>query len=268
MKSYYHASLHELLPQNANQKLKIYSYPTALPSYLLESIVILESQPELDQSSWPILPDLSTHLIIKFFKNGNKSIKWVGPRSRAIYIDRSGRDLTILIRFTPGASKPLHDLPQEEICDQAQPLICLDPSIKPYLERITTYYDTDQLSKIIEEVLTYIKVLYQGKSAGKYKFLPQPTHLSCKVNEWAKSLGLSERGLHKASYRYFGMSPKKVLQIQRINKIIRHLQAPLQDSWVGLAILAGYYDQSHFIDEFGSFFGTSPEQWYHDYFKD
>ncbi len=98
--------------------------------------------------------------------------------------------------------------------------------------------------------------------------------------------GCSRRHLIAQFHKYFGMAPKMIARISRFHLALAaihrlgprgllqyaegkpHLDCPADDivrtaqqttiCWADLALSCGYYDQSHFINEFRSFSGLSP----------
>lgn len=263
----YHPTLHELLPKTFNQIIKIREYAQNLSPSLIESITILGNHNTHQQTIWPILPDLNPHLIVKFFKNGKQCFHLTGPRSKAIYIRRFARSLTIVIRFAPGVLRNFYNVSLESLCDCSLDLSQEDAQLLPVSDQIFLYYEEGKVNLIIELLLHYLHTRYQKyHKKGTHHFIREAGSVQ-KVNNWAKVTGFSERGLQKACYQHLGLNPKKILQIQRINYVIKHLENYNQDSWTSMALSAGYYDQSHFIEEFGRFFGNSPERWFNQYFK-
>jgi AraC-like DNA-binding protein len=101
-----------------------------------------------------------------------------------------------------------------------------------------------------------------------------------------RELGCSRRHLIAQFHKYFGMTPKMIARISRFHRVVAAIhrlgrrdslpylegkpyldcpadagvgtatQTPLR--WADLALRCGYYDQSHFINDFRSFSGLSP----------
>jgi transcriptional regulator GlxA family with amidase domain len=80
-----------------------------------------------------------------------------------------------------------------------------------------------------------------------------------RLSELAAELGLSVRTLERRFRENLGLSPKKYQRITRIAKVLDLLHSREGD-WAGIAGLAGYYDQSHLIDDCHSILGRSPER--------
>ena len=78
------------------------------------------------------------------------------------------------------------------------------------------------------------------------------------VGECAKSEGVSERRLLQVFREQVGISPKAWCRIQRFQIAVKELHRGMEVSWADLALRCGYYDQSHFINDFRAFSGINP----------
>jgi AraC-like DNA-binding protein len=75
------------------------------------------------------------------------------------------------------------------------------------------------------------------------------------VRELARSTGWSERRFSQVFREEVGFSPKVWTRIQRFQRAMRQLHVGLDLPWAELALDCGYYDQSHFANEFKAFSG-------------
>jgi AraC-like DNA-binding protein len=75
------------------------------------------------------------------------------------------------------------------------------------------------------------------------------------VREVAKSTGWSERRFSQVFREEVGFSPKVWTRIQRFQRAVSQLHAGMDLPWAELAMECGYYDQSHFANEFRAFSG-------------
>lgn len=82
------------------------------------------------------------------------------------------------------------------------------------------------------------------------------------IIEFSKQLGCSRRTLERKFMDHVGVSPKTLDRIWRLQKFVslRSISSSLVDS--ELAIMAGYYDHSHFVKEFRAIAGLTPSQYY------
>ena len=83
-----------------------------------------------------------------------------------------------------------------------------------------------------------------------------------RVAEIAKDAGISERSLERAFNRRIGVSPKTFSRIVRFQRVLRSTETFPRPSILDTAFEFGYYDQSHLINDFRQFVGTSPEAFF------
>ena len=75
------------------------------------------------------------------------------------------------------------------------------------------------------------------------------------VAETARNTGWSERRLSQLFREEVGLTPKVWCRIQRFQRAVRQLYAGTEVPWPELALDCGFYDQSHFANEFRAFSG-------------
>ena len=75
------------------------------------------------------------------------------------------------------------------------------------------------------------------------------------VSEVARSTGWSERRFSQVFREEVGFTPKMWCRIQRFQRTVERLHAGVEIPWAELALDCGYYDQSHFANEFRAFSG-------------
>lgn len=76
----------------------------------------------------------------------------------------------------------------------------------------------------------------------------------------ARQLHTSQSPLEKRFRKVVGTSPKKYASIVRLKSVLEAGRST--SSFTALGYDAGFYDQAHFIKEFRSFTGQSPEQFF------
>ena len=75
------------------------------------------------------------------------------------------------------------------------------------------------------------------------------------VREAARSIGWSERRFSEVFREDVGLTAKVWCRIQRFQRAVKQLHAGREVRWAELAIDCGFYDQSHFSNEFRAFSG-------------
>jgi AraC-like DNA-binding protein len=76
------------------------------------------------------------------------------------------------------------------------------------------------------------------------------------IREAARQTGWSERRFSQVFREEVGLTPKVWCRIQRFQHAVRQLHAGAEIRWAELALDCGYYDQSHFANEFRAFSGV------------
>lgn len=80
------------------------------------------------------------------------------------------------------------------------------------------------------------------------------------ISRLAQTLGLSKRSLERRFQDHIGTTPKKYARIVRLRNAIFKRQN--FSNWADVAYMAGYYDQSHMINDFQELYGMSPDTIY------
>lgn len=75
------------------------------------------------------------------------------------------------------------------------------------------------------------------------------------VRDVARSTGWSERRFTQVFREEVGLTPKLWCRLQRFQSAVRQLHAGVEVPWSELALNCGFYDQSHFANEFRAFSG-------------
>jgi len=82
-----------------------------------------------------------------------------------------------------------------------------------------------------------------------------------KVEDVVRLSGMNKRTMQRLFDRYVGVSPKSVIQRYRLHEAAEHMDQGTAGDWLDLSIALGYYDHSHFIRDFRSIVGVSPEEY-------
>jgi AraC-like DNA-binding protein len=75
------------------------------------------------------------------------------------------------------------------------------------------------------------------------------------VRDVARKTGWSERRFSQVFREEVGLTPKTWCRVQRFQRAVRLLHSGVDVRWAELALDCGFYDQSHFANEFRAFSG-------------
>lgn len=251
-------------------------FETYKPSDILKPFVkSFAVQETSEESIYKVLPD--TGLVIGFQYKGKLSrlqndtetplsisgVSGLADQSRTF---KNSFDIgTVLIFFkeagaTPFFKEPLHELFRESVSlDNFMPrseLLCLEEQLaeaKTDTQRIAavehfligrmTDTETDKL------VLAALTLIHKSKGNIRMKDLMEQLHIS-------------QSPLEKRFRKAVGASPKKFASMVRLKNVIEHFVSI--NSLTALGYEAGFYDQAHFIKEFKTFTGDTPEKFFSD----
>jgi len=76
------------------------------------------------------------------------------------------------------------------------------------------------------------------------------------MRELARDTGWSERRFSQVFREEVGLTPKVWCRVQRFQQAVKRLHAGGDVRWAELALECGFYDQSHFANEFRAFSGV------------
>lgn len=82
-----------------------------------------------------------------------------------------------------------------------------------------------------------------------------------KVDDICQSLNINKRKLQRMFEQYVGVSPKWVIRLYRLQNAAETIDHGRNHDWLKLSADLGYYDQSHFIKDFKTIIGKSPDEY-------
>lgn len=176
-----------------------------------------------------------------------------------------GRGWVLGTRFRPGAFRPFVSFPVAAITDRIVPLReVFDPAAADALDRAVR--ERDELADRIACVEAFLRARSDGPDAraadvaGIVRLLLDEPEIR-RVDQLARRCHVSPRTLQRLFHDYVGVSPKWVVQRQRLHTAAERIaDAPGLDLGA-LAVELGYFDQAHFINEFKGVVGRPPAEY-------
>ena len=184
------------------------------------------------------------------------------------YLQNTGTTGSVAIKFKPAALTQLFGISMDQYIDKIVDLdALLIPELLELKEKIAACIDVN--GKIQAEAITpildnYFLLLIEGASENPLREplkLIFSSHGLVSVAEMAAVARVGERQLERLFKKYVGLSPKYYARIIRFNHIFDLIKAK-KNSWAEIVYQSGYYDQSHFIQNFKAFTGEDPSSYF------
>lgn len=190
----------------------------------------------------------------------------IGPMSRPMRMISTGPVNLFGVCFRPGGGYPFFQYPTHELVNQNSDVDDLwGVRGRVFVEQIQNDCSTTQSR--IETVNAYLT--NRLKSNFRDDVVTQKAIEiidSCKgritIDQLARHLGLSCRHLTRIFRERIGMTPKQLCRNTRFKQVYKVIENSSHHNWVDVALACGYYDQSHFINEFKHFTGSSPDAYF------
>lgn len=241
-------------------------YPDKVLRPWVESYILLQHREGGIQQTtpWTVMPDCSGYMIFHLLTNYSR-LSLVGPRSVFKDINRKDRVATLIVKFKPWGMSGLLPFPVNDLKDFSIPLQTLFKSkaseLKDNLDELARTGNIKQCIKELEAFLTG-SLIGDRSIDQRLKFLTDRIAANfgnISVKRLAEEVGISDRYLRKLFLAQIGLSPKRYVMVNRVTNVVRRVDEGNVVSWSDLALSAGYFDQSHMIEEFNNLLGESPE---------
>jgi AraC-like DNA-binding protein len=225
--------------------------------------------PYIDHRRERVLPNGCMQIIINLShdyltdcgKDGTATLRLpraiiVGARARYGVVNTADMEELLGIVVQPGGFAGMFreraDLFFE--CSVGLEEVSRDTDLTDRLREIST--PTEKL-RIVEASLTELI----GRNTHRSHLVDQTLHLFREkgfgVAECARSIGISERRISEVFREHVGITPKMWCRIRRFQSALQSLRSGADISWAELALRCGYYDQSHFANDFRAFSGIN-----------
>jgi AraC-like DNA-binding protein len=165
------------------------------------------------------------------------------------------------IHFKPGGAYPFLHFPLSELHNQIIPADAIWGSFATELhERLYAAPSMPERVALFEEILLtrlcYTPYSLDAVRHGVAEIARRNGALS--IEALRDHMGISQNHLLTQFKRMVGISPKALAQLYRLKHVLRSID-PMHDvDWARTAHQSGYYDQSHFSNDFRAFTGHAP----------
>ncbi len=211
-----------------------------------------------------VVPDGCADIIFDLNEHSYRGIaSIVGTMTKPIFAILKGGINYIAIRFLPGGFLHFFNSAMYNFTDQIIPLeIISGKEEQNLIEQLCLENHIENQIKLLESHLeNLLRVNNKNDPVAKnaiYNILVNKGNI--RVSELSKIVDISKRQLRRKFERWVGVSPKAFCRIIRFQNILQTFRRDSRCNLLSIALDGGYYDQSHFIHEFNSYYGTNPSE--------
>jgi AraC-like DNA-binding protein len=185
-----------------------------------------------------------------------------GQLSRATQLQATGRIDLWGIRLQPWASSTILPGTAASLRDQYVALDCLAPGLgDALLEAIGTLAPARAEHAVFSSIERHIGAAqHELRAVAGLVRLAGSSAQPLSVRALAAMSGLSARRVQMIFRDDVGLSPKQLLRINRLHRVLALAQSPNPPSWAQIAVQTGYFDQAHLIRDARAIAGATPLQ--------
>lgn len=193
-----------------------------------------------------------------------RNVWFSGIRNKFITIP-SGKDSEMfIINLKKGRAYPFVQMPLNELTDSVVDAeLVLTNEILNLREKILAANDFSQKFMIVEK---HLVKLYKSKldltpvvDFAVKRILDSPDPKALK--NISDNIGYSQKHFIKLFKENVGLTPKSFLKVIRFQKAVQEIEVRKFINWQDISFESGYYDQAHFIHDFKSFSGFTPNDY-------
>ena len=218
---------------------------------------------DTNNSDLIIIPDGSGCMVFTYEDNNLSSSLWgATTKTVAVKKDINSEKIRFFIEFMPGGLRAITGIKQSELSDVKVPIDEIDKSLENFLiQAIENSKNIDDMISMVN--LIFLKAIDRNNkehsvidsALHKIKYL----NSGLTIKELSVSECISERHLHRLFNEYIGINAKMFIRLARINNSIKLLKKINSENCLDITYSLGFYDQSHFINDFKQICGVSPK---------
>jgi AraC-like DNA-binding protein len=189
-----------------------------------------------------------------------RGIMLSGAFSKYFVIDTLPTDSVLGIHFKPGGAFPFIGIPAGELHDTHVSLEDLWGSAARVLrEQLLAAPTPEGKFAVLERALIARARTFDRHPAIAYA-LRELTHAphTRTIGSLTNDTGLRSTRFIELFARETGYTPKRFARVQRFQRVLQRIDACREVDWTDVALGCGYFDQSHFINDFRAFSGINP----------
>ncbi|MFN0138803.1 MAG: helix-turn-helix domain-containing protein [Pyrinomonadaceae bacterium] len=187
-----------------------------------------------------------------------------GLRTEPITIPSGSGSSMMVIAFKKGMAAPFFPFPMDEIRDSVVDAGIVWGMDFAYLrERLLATKDIDARFRMAEDfLLKKFRSKLELDPCIAYAIDEMTTRLDgLSIARMNAKIGYSQKHFTDLFRRAVGVTPKAYSKIVRFQKALEIIAATTSIEWDLIAQDCGFYDQSHFINDFKHFSGFTPDEY-------
>lgn len=229
----------------------------------------LHKKSQISPSGYPeLIFQFGDPVIVDFNKNAKEAAPVAmvaGQIAQSISLEFSSSINCFCVKLMPYALRSIFNIDSSEFTNRTTDMSNIIPSVYPGL------YDQLQNSrKDLERIEIIENFLRRSLKKNKSCVYPLSVHFINEINSHPyksfqsimDATSLSRRTLERKIKNEIGLSPKKLHRIVRFNKAYSAIKNNPGMRFQDVVFYYGYYDLSHFVNEFNEFSGSSPSQYF------
>ncbi|MBZ4420792.1 AraC family transcriptional regulator [Myxococcus sp. RHSTA-1-4] len=214
-----------------------------------------------------ILPDGCTDLIFQFRDAGGPtwlagpSLSVVGPMERFALVDVEPGAVSFGVRLKPGWAHPLLGVSPRELCGLHVPVEDCAPAFVQLQRRLEDCPSPARALALLQE--TFAHRLASPLTEPRPRVTQalrwlQSSGGQVRMSTLARTLGVSERTLHRDVLDEAGVPPKRLARVLRFQRAVSLLRSGAEEDLASVALACGYSDQAHLSREVRELAGVTP----------
>jgi AraC-like DNA-binding protein len=188
-----------------------------------------------------------------------RGIGIAGPQAHSIAVD-SFHQKMMGVKFRPGGAFPFFGLPLSALADRHISLVDLwgTQAEQLYQRLLDAPTPNSKLDILLHAFWKRLPDSFEHHPAVSCALEIFARRHRANIAAVAEGTGLSQKKFIQVFCEQVGIRPKLYLRIVRFQRSLDQIAMSPDVDWGDIAEQNGYYDQSHFINDFGDFAGFSP----------
>ena len=240
----------------------------AVPAALQQSVAHVTAYEEWfamgSEAVERVLPDGASRLLV-VLQPGRASVCVAGVSASPVLLRMRGHMRGLSITLRAGAMLGLFGIPADELTGRVVPWDAIvDRAHRDLPEQLATAADHSARANLVLQSLCAMRRASDSSTLRLLEYaasrLRDGAAGGISVRAVAAEMKLSERRLQQIFAAQLGLSPSVWRRLQRLHGTLRLLRTVEMPQWAQVAHAAGFYDQSHLVNEFRALCGLTPQQ--------